>query len=354
MSALNTDNRLSTSNGSVISNEIVDDSPSTLTSGNSTPSVAFSTFNAGNSGFLSSRFQGFDKRSFLKDVGEIELKRDESIDLSIRIMDMKYNTTFYEWIKNPENIDYTAHHMKRIVKDYNTQIIGRGFRWLFKDWYISSIASLLIKIYYEQGLENESFTQVVNELCRERSWAKVVDLLATLIIGEDACITATFLNQVTQEWNVTVVIDLIQAISARSRWQNNFMEEFIVHFASTRNSMAEFEQKRLVKQIRKKFEDRRYAMDIIPSSVKHISIASHRVFSKQILESMLLNQNCEKVSVFAPAESVSSNTGPSAGPSLSNEISFKESYETRGPTSAMVVTPTSSPLSIVSLIKSPT
>ncbi len=127
---------------------------------------------------LSSAIRGAATKSALvQDVSEQILDSVESVDLAMRLMDQRHHTQFYAWIKDEQNVDYIAFYCKRIVKDYDIPAVARGFQWMFQEWSVNAIAGLLIKIFYENGLDDERFAGLVCALCAERSWQETIDLM---------------------------------------------------------------------------------------------------------------------------------------------------------------------------------
>lgn len=231
------------------------------------------------------------KRHHMKDITETTHITTRDVDFSVRIMDLKYNTSFYEWIRNADNVDFIAHHLKRIVMDHPTEKVSLGLRWLISDWSVSAIASLLIKIYYEHGLNDQRFTSVVSDLCNGTPWIQVIDLLATLIIGEDPSMTAKFIYAVTDTWQPATIVDLMLAVSGRSRWKNEFMESFIAHYASLNTRMPLHERVARVTDIQRKFTERASGLERLPHEKSHVAIPGHRVFARLVFETVVLEDS---------------------------------------------------------------
>jgi hypothetical protein len=117
------------------------------------------------------------KLQLIDEAAEIVMDTDSAVDASMRAMDRRYKTNFCAWIKNEKFVDDIAPYCKRIVTDYDVEVIARGFRWLFEGWSVNAIAGLLIKIYYEQGMTHPRFARLVDALLSSRSYDEAVDLV---------------------------------------------------------------------------------------------------------------------------------------------------------------------------------
>jgi hypothetical protein len=231
------------------------------------------------------------KRYNLKDVIETSHSSTKDVDMSVRIMDLKYNTQFYDWIKDPECVDHIAYHVKRVIVGQDPSAISLGLKWMIAEWPVSSIASLLIKIFYENGLNNKQFTSVVSDLCNGTEWSQVIDLIATLIIGEDASMTAKFIYAVTQTWQPATIMDLVMAVGARSRWKNEYMESFIVNYASLNPAIPVADRVARVQDLQQKFAERASVLERLPHEKSHVAIPGHRIFSRRLLEAVVVEDS---------------------------------------------------------------
>lgn len=174
------------------------------------------------------------KTTYLTDIQEQQLTSPNSVDLAVRLMDSRYHTQFYNWIKDEKHCDFIAFHLKKLIVDYDSEQISRAIKWLLEGWTINAQAAVLIKIFYEKGLDYPLFCGIVRDLLNTSSKkgdsAIAEELLATLVIGEDATITARFLAQVLQESSVTEKTRIIQNIADRSRWPTKFSNQFLAYF----------------------------------------------------------------------------------------------------------------------------
>lgn len=180
--------------------------------------------------------------------GQIMDSRD-SVEVAMRLMDQRNKTSFFQWVRNEEHLDIIAMNLKRIVRDYEPAIVSRGMHWLIEGWTMNGIASLLIKIYYERGLDNSMFAETVAELCAQQTMSQTTDLISTLIIGEDAQVAAKFIGMVSGlssnanysqpireklqlKHGKEFVVDLVDSVARKSQWSAEFLELFLGKLAT--------------------------------------------------------------------------------------------------------------------------
>lgn len=222
------------------------------------------------------------KISIIKDVGEIEITTDDSVSLALVCMDSRYKTNFREFIIDPRNMDLTVVHLRPLLPEYLTPCVGRALRAITKGWNILAVASLLIKLYYKEGMMgNPRFSNIANELCVGRSEEDNLELISTLIIGENAENTAIFIKRLTNSWNGTNVITLIHQISENSQWSTQFYECFLLSFAACATPEVKVCTKNIV-FVRECLEQRRKQKNLDP--------ASNNAFFKRILQRLLLGE----------------------------------------------------------------
>ena len=269
------------------------------------------------------------KPSWVFEASEQEITNEASVDLAMRIMDQRHRTQFYGWIRDEKNVDAIAHHLNRLVPDMNAIETSRGLRWLFEHWSMNAVSTLLIKLFYEQGLGSEHFAALVHHLCLGRAWPYVLDLISTLLIGEDAQMTAKFLSQVTKEWSDEMVLDLVYHLSTHSRWTMEFQEAFVEHFAGMQPKLSDAERIEMMDMVRKMFKDRATAMENMPQdkSSKFYGL-SHRQFSKSVLERVLterhrLKANCNQMKTAA--SEVKDTTTSAKGHRSRSSVDLQES-----------------------------
>ncbi|KAI3643096.1 hypothetical protein MP228_012651 [Amoeboaphelidium protococcarum] len=205
----------------------------------------------------------FNKQNHLGDVHEIILTDANSVDMSVKIMDLRYKTSFYGWIKSEDNVDYIGNYLKPLVYEYAEQedgakSISRALTWLMDGWNINGVASLLIKLFYEKGLNQEIFTSVMSLYLLGKEWSAIIDIVATLLIGEQAGVVSLFIHNLTREWYVEEVKELIMCIAVKSRWTEEFVSQFLLSLCELRCG----DDKMKMAAIMEKAQDRRVALKL--------------------------------------------------------------------------------------------
>ena len=167
---------------------------------------------------------------FHSDINEQEMLSDKDCDLAIRLMDQRYSTRFHAWIKNEKNIDHIVQHLKPMIAEFNMDSTARAYRWMFEGWSVNSMANLLIKMYYEKGLGDLVFSELVSLILHDRESQMQVDLLATLMIGEEANVNATFLFNLMTSMKSSEVekhVMLVDLVGKRSRWTPVYYQDVL-------------------------------------------------------------------------------------------------------------------------------
>jgi hypothetical protein len=76
-------------------------------------------------------------------------------DFNMKTMDALYHSSFYDYLKDEENVITVARHLTNIVKDYNLKTVGNGLKWLIDGWKLESVAKL-VKIITRDWLPDVS------------------------------------------------------------------------------------------------------------------------------------------------------------------------------------------------------
>ena len=160
----------------------------------------------------------------------------QEIDASVQRMDKINGTSFYSWLRDDSHLDQVAMHCKRILNDYESSSISLGLCWLMREWSASRSAELLIKMFYHWGMASEKFARIVSAIMLHLSASgqesKADDILLTLLIGEEAKLTATFLYLVQKEWSAKKTVEKISMLASRMDWDFEFSRTFMITFTS--------------------------------------------------------------------------------------------------------------------------
>jgi hypothetical protein len=257
------------------------------------------------------------KRNYVNDVHEQSMDCVEAVDVAMRLMDSRYGTAFYPWIRDETNVDTISQHFRRFIYEMPTGTVALSLRWLFERWSVNGITTLLIKLYYERGLTASPFPELVSQLCVGRTWQKTVDLIGTLLIGEEAPSTALFLAKVTQDWEVSVTVELVHEIAETSKWTSTFHEEVLLHFSIVPSSETEdplpyADRITRMQEVKKMFADRASAMQYMPTDKSSLYFGhTHRKFAQKVLTQLLQEQQQQRRLLQSRAAIKQRQTAPS-------------------------------------------
>lgn len=230
------------------------------------------------------------KYRYLNEVSEQDMQTVQDVEIAMQMMDSRYQTAFYPWIRSESNVDTISQHLRRFISELDAPAIARGLQWLFEKWSMNGVTTLFIKLFYEHGLSSPLFTDTVRLLCQQWSWDRSVDLIGTLLIGEDAPMTARFIQAVTRDWPADQVVDLVHTISKTSRWTPAFHEEFLAHFAAVDPRWETKSADRILalQRVQKTFAERAQALDWMPADKRTLFYGhSHRQFCQTVLFQLL-------------------------------------------------------------------
>ncbi|KAI9296206.1 hypothetical protein K502DRAFT_337323 [Neoconidiobolus thromboides FSU 785] len=202
----------------------------------------------------------------------------DKVDQAMKSMDKKFNTQFYIWIRNENNVDYISYYLRRVIVQYEQQnfhSIYRAIRWLVNGWSVQRTAELLIKLFYHWGVGDHKFANLVKNITI--NWPlqpTLIDLVVTLVIGERSSKTARFIYQLTTGWSLSQKLELIHAVSTRLRWSERYFKHFLLQLACL--GERSWESKRsLVNSIRQSFNSLLF-IQIIPQLLLMLIVITQR------------------------------------------------------------------------------
>ncbi|ORX98696.1 hypothetical protein K493DRAFT_336046 [Basidiobolus meristosporus CBS 931.73] len=155
------------------------------------------------------------------------------VEKTMRDMDSRYNTQFYSWIRNEQNLDYIAYYLQRLINELSdsySESIPSAIRWLVNGWPIQQIAELLIKLFYHWGVGHTKFASLVSEVTKDWPILNIVQLTTTLVIGERANKTARFVKFLTNHWEPKAIVEVFKHLCLRLRWSERYMKHFLIQY----------------------------------------------------------------------------------------------------------------------------
>ncbi|KAK9708096.1 hypothetical protein K7432_009829 [Basidiobolus ranarum] len=185
---------------------------------------------------------------------------DSEVDVgrTIRAMDEQYGTQFETWIRNENNIDCVVFYLRKFIlefEDTNPSAISRAVKWIVEGWSVHKSAELLIKLLYHWGIGHAKFVSLVSELSQNWRMPLVVDLVATLVIGETSSNASSFIHHFTQTWEPFMIIQLCRNVATRLRWNDRYCHQFLLRYASLTYPEGPT-QREMLNQIQQQFETR--------------------------------------------------------------------------------------------------
>ncbi|KAK9767090.1 hypothetical protein K7432_003357 [Basidiobolus ranarum] len=231
----------------------------------------------------------------------------EEVDAAMRSMDFNYNTQFYSWIHNENNVDYIAYYMRKIISDYeetNLKSVYRAIKWLVDEWSVQRTAELLVKLFYHWGINSSKFAQLIAEVVDKWSIKQTIELVVTLVIGERSSKVAQFINHLTISWSTKSTVELVRSIGIRLRWNERYFKHFLFQYVSIRydsdagtvtsqafQSSNNHNTRMAINHIRQRFQARRMILQqqhYIPSDTESLDSCFSLVeFSTAIFEKIV-------------------------------------------------------------------
>jgi hypothetical protein len=150
------------------------------------------------------------------------------VDRSMKDMDSIYSTVFYVWIKNPNNVLYTADHLYRIIPNDPNEHILVGLKWLTASWSLESRLTLLLNVFYLRGgVTCSAFIYYMKGLTDRMIRADQHRAIFGVLFHEPLDIKRTFIEAFTSEWSVNEIKSLRASlenqkvnVAARKRREN--------------------------------------------------------------------------------------------------------------------------------------
>lgn len=130
------------------------------------------------------------------------------VDWSMQAMDVLYNATFFDYIRDERNLELSSIRLARIVKDYKPKQVAAALTWMIQGWTVENTAKLLRSVFSDwlPDLAGCVFALVC------RGWPKRPQLslcTAYIVLSEPAVSAALFIRTLTESWSKDDTIELI-------------------------------------------------------------------------------------------------------------------------------------------------
>lgn len=131
------------------------------------------------------------------------------VDWSMQAMDVLYNASFFDYIRDEKNLELSSIRLSRIIKDYKPKQVANALIWMIQGWTVENTAKLLRSVFADwlPDLAGCVFSLI------SKSWPKIPQLslcTAYVLLSEPAGSVALFIRTLTESWSKNDTIDLIR------------------------------------------------------------------------------------------------------------------------------------------------
>ena len=152
-------------------------------------------------------------------------------DWSMQAMDVLYNASFYDYVRDERNVDLSAIRLSRLVREYKPVQVAMGIRWLVQGWSVESTAKLL-RIIFDDWLPDLAGC-VFALLSKEWPLKPQLGLcVAYLMLSEPPASAALFMRSLSTFWSETAMVELIGYLDSLLEWQKDYFREFITVYTN--------------------------------------------------------------------------------------------------------------------------
>jgi hypothetical protein len=147
-------------------------------------------------------------------------------------MDILYSASFYDYVKDEENIDVISRHLNSMAKDFKLPQVAAGLKWVSAEWKVESIAKLLRNIFADwlPDLAGSVFALI------SHGWpvsSKLNLCAAFMLIDEPPAVSAIFVRTLTTSWGKTAATKLVSYLDSVLEWDDGFFHEFILEYVES-------------------------------------------------------------------------------------------------------------------------
>jgi len=199
----------------------------------------------------------------------------KDIDDTLKEMDRIHNTSFYNWIKDENNASVIAFKTKDLFQEnYEKQpeLVYNALRFLCKDWKLSKIAELILKLFYKCNVASEQLAIIIYEVSLLLENPEKVDLISLLLIGEEAKNVAFFLyhffqytekkyREHTEILKEEEFLDemnafcsgILECLYSCLKWNNDYFRELILEYVILSTLEIDARREFLIRMVNVKF-----------------------------------------------------------------------------------------------------
>lgn len=172
------------------------------------------------------------KQTWMEEYAHID------IEWSMQAMDVLYNASFYDYIRDERNVDLSAIRLSRIIKEYKPRQVANALLWMIQGWSVENTSKLLRVVFSDWLPDLAGYLQLIRCVFSliSRSWPKTPQCslcVAYLLMAEPAGSSALFLRSLTQGWSRKESIDLITYLDAALKWNTTYLQEVMTIYATS-------------------------------------------------------------------------------------------------------------------------
>jgi len=203
-------------------------------------------------------------------------KTIKDIEETLKEMDKIHNTSFYNWIKDENNVSVIAFKTKDLFQEnYEKQpeLVYNALRFLCKDWKLSKIAELILKLFYKSNVASEKLAIIIYEVSLLLENPEKVDLISLLLIGEEPKNVAFFLyhyfhytEKKYREHSVETINEeefldeintfcsgMLECLYTCLKWNNDYFKELILEYVTLSTFGIDVKREFLIRMVNVKY-----------------------------------------------------------------------------------------------------
>ncbi|ORX45953.1 hypothetical protein BCR36DRAFT_414267 [Piromyces finnis] len=202
-------------------------------------------------------------------------KTIKDIEDTLKEMDKIHNTSFFNWIKDENNASVIAFKTKDLFQEnYEKQpeLVYNALRFLCKDWKLSKIAELILKLFYNSNVASEKLAIIIYEVSLLLENPEKVDLISLLLIGEEPKNVAFFLyhffkytekkyREHTEILNEEEFLDeingfcsgILECLFSCLKWSNDYFRELIIEYVTLSTLEIDARREFLIRMVNIKY-----------------------------------------------------------------------------------------------------
>ncbi|KAG4091021.1 hypothetical protein H8356DRAFT_1710766 [Neocallimastix lanati (nom. inval.)] len=199
----------------------------------------------------------------------------KDIEDTLKEMDKIHSTSFYDWIKDENNASVIAFKTKDLFQEHyekQPELVYNVLRFLCKDWKISKIAELILKLFYKSNIASQKLAVVIYEVSLLLENPEKVDLISLLLIGEEAKNVAFFVyhffqytekkyREHTEILNEEEFLDemnafcsgMLECLYSILKWNDNYFKELIIEYINLSTLKIDARHEFLIRMVNVKY-----------------------------------------------------------------------------------------------------